>query len=382
MSLQPIKGHTHASSSSSPSSSTSSLRDESKSITTPSSLRSTLSLMSISSSLSSHTHASSSSSPSPSISSSHTPSSYSPAVLINHKPFVQYEKWMHKRVISADIFFNISLFLSPEEVAFASKTCQLWNRSLDNQKVWKKQYETQGYAPPKAGVLNYNYKTVFKQPIPNAILPSHYTTYFGVKVVDPKPRPPKMRFENNQLDPEDELRQTVGQTHIWTCRPMLEINGKVTSLTIPLLEQLVQKPLQGDPTGFASKDIIDEQINASMGNSEWYLIRKTIFKDTRGASPEAQVDIVRGKGYQLPLGRDVILTALVWRVLTGKSLFSGNNPVTFTNALERPNGRLEWNIGFTRYGLAITGYNIDENGDSDAFPDDDFGLTGVRCSFP
>ncbi|HSX04522.1 MAG TPA: F-box protein [Rhabdochlamydiaceae bacterium] len=262
-----------------------------------------------------HPHISSSSSLSRPTPSSHTPSKKSTSKPTNWKEMPE------------DILFKLSFFLSPEELAFASATCKLWNKFLNTEEMWKNQYETQGY-PRGEKILNY--KAVFKLPIPNAIYPAHYTTLFGLKVVNPKPLPPKMRFENNQLDPEDELGRTVEKTHIWTYSPTVEIDGRATRLTTDILKELVENPDQEYSAGFQNMAIL----NTSMNEDGWYLIREKIFKGTRGLRWERQTAIIQRKRYQPPSAPDVILTALIWRVLTGKYLFGGDVfSYTYTKAI-------------------------------------------------
>ncbi|HSX04521.1 MAG TPA: F-box protein [Rhabdochlamydiaceae bacterium] len=277
------------------------------------------------SSLTTHTHASSSCSLSTlSGDQTPTPSPYSaisgmlsPTLQIKDRsisPFVLSEQsvranWAKKLDINRSNFFKISLFLSPEEVARGAATCKSWKSLLDTQEVWKKQQEA----------------------IPNAIFPSHYTTLFGVKVVNPIPPPwKKMLFENNQPDPNRPWEK-VEKTHIWVYNPIVEINGKVRRLTTGLLEQLVANPRLKFPATIGYKTIND----TPMGEAGWLLIRREIFDDTAGLQWDKQVEIVEAKGYQIPYGPDVLLTGLVWRVLTGEYLFEQD--FTATRALGSKN---------------------------------------------
>ncbi|HSX03751.1 MAG TPA: hypothetical protein VLG76_03380 [Rhabdochlamydiaceae bacterium] len=301
--------------------------------------------------------------------------------------------------------FSISIFLSPEEAAHASEVCKLWKQSFDKPDVWKKQRETQGYAPihPKIeGCLQgsedsrffpsiltiiaeyegepraFDYKAVFAEPIPNAITPKSYETHFhNTKVLNPIPRPGNMRRENNKPDP-DHPKNTIGQTHIWRYRPSspkLQINGKVTELTMNILEKLVQNPLKGHPTKFewVTCEISQEQRNASMGEEGWDLVPKTVCKGTRNIPFDRQVEIVRAKGYEIPYGPDVILTTLVWHVLTGEYPF-GREPFTYTRTTSlTANGTWRWVVG----GFGPSGLRVIGNGGFD-FDHDFYGLAGLR----
>ncbi|HSW70935.1 MAG TPA: F-box protein [Gammaproteobacteria bacterium] len=296
-------------------------------------------------------------------------------------------------------FFCISIFLSPEHVANASAVCKVWKQSLDKPTVWKKQHEIQGYVPIHPVVekclqgsdgsrfssdiltiiANYDdprvlaYKAVFAAPILNAITTRTYETHFrDTRVLNPIPRPGVMRRENNKPNP-DCPGKTIGETHIWTYRPRLQINGIVTTLTMNILEQLVQNPLQGHRTKFeyVTPAISQEQRNASLGEEGWYLMPNTVCERTRNLLYDQQVEIVRSKGYEIPSGPDVILTALVWHVLKGEYPF-GRAPLTYTRTTSlTANGNWHWAVG----AFGPSGFRVSD----DVFGRDAcIGLAGLR----
>ncbi len=318
--------------------------------------------------------------------------------------------------LSRDTLFKISTFLSPEDVAHASMVCKIWNRALDQRIVWKKQCEIQEITPCCIEIQDFfnenveginshilsiiaeydedrgcDYKKVFKQEIPNAITPKFYETHFrDVKVTEPKPRPATMRKENNKPDP-DFPDLTIGQTHIWTYRPELQIKGEKVIFSIDLLKKLAEKPLKGFSARFVYQDphldqdeipddsqISLEQRKASIGNPGWYLMRNTVFKGTVDVSFEKQKTIVREKGYEIPSGPNVILTALSQRILM-KSYFGHHRLHTRTSTLNA-NGKGHWTLGYNNYYRAFTATDVlyDESRDVPNGLRYEYGLTGIK----
>jgi hypothetical protein len=152
----------------------------------------------------------------------------------------------------------------------------------------------------------------------------------------------------------------------------LQINGNVTILTMTILEELVKNPLQGYPTKFAyvTNEISQEQRNASMGEEGWYLMPKTVFEETRNLPFDRQVEIVKAKEYEIPTGPDVILTSLVWHVLTGEYPF-GQDPLSYTRTTSlTANGTWHWVVG----GFGPSGLSVNDA----HFVSVIFGLAGLR----
>ncbi len=307
--------------------------------------------------------------------------------------------------ITRDILVNISTFSSPEDVANASVVCKIWNRALNQRMVWKKQCEIQENTPCCVVVRNFfkknvkginshilsviagydeergcDYREVFKRKIPNAITPEVYETHFrDVKVIDPQPRPATMRKENNKSDPE-KPHLTIGQTHIWTYLPELQINGKEVIFSIDLLKKLTEKPRKGFPAKFNydHAQVSSEQSKASIGNAGWYLMPDYLIRKTEGLSFKKQKKIVTAQGYEIPSGPDVILTALLWRVLTGEYFWQKS--ITRYTRTSTPNadGEGHWTFGYDDCGLSITDQLYFYHENEDLLDRIGCGLTGIK----
>lgn len=236
----------------------------------------------------------------------------------------------------------VSAYLSPEEVALVLTVSKLWKGVFDQTTVWKRQCRIQGYrldSPIK------DYKEILASPPPNAFYPKDYSTYFGAQVMNPKSRPLRMRYVNNQQDPKSP-KEKMGETHLWIYNPgSVEVKNYRGILSTDILMQLAMAPAGGGyraKFNYFTQEISEAQKEASMGDAGWFLIRKSILP-------------MKIEGYELPSGPEAILAAIVWRVKTGLFLFRHGFTRTSTMTAD---GTLRWIVGgFDQEGLSVIDYH-------------------------
>jgi hypothetical protein len=152
----------------------------------------------------------------------------------------------------------------------------------------------------------------------------------------------------------------VMETHLLTLIPQT-VNTR--HLTLKTLEQLVQNPLQGNPTAFSYVESGRYQ-DPPASASHWALVTKDVLPDSRCKSYEQQQCLIQSiPGYEVPKVLDMAIVLFMEYVRNGYRLYS-DNPQTYTRCQERHSAGYQVSIGcFSLQGLGITKHgDFDGNG--------------------
>ena len=125
----------------------------------------------------------------------------------------------------------------------------------------------------------------------------------------------------------------VHETHLLVLVPQT-VNGQ--PLTLKLLGELVQKPLEGPATKYSYFHLV-QHTDTAAPPSHWVLMSRDVIEGSRNESYSAQQALLRDKtqgSYEVPRILDTTVCILMEHVRTGKRLYS-DSPVTLTRCQEK-----------------------------------------------
>jgi hypothetical protein len=163
--------------------------------------------------------------------------------------------------------------------------------------------------------------------------------------------------------------KTLRETHLLVLIPE-RVNGQ--PLTLKLLGELVQKPLQGNATKYSHFNI-GEYKDPPAPASHWALVTRDVLPNSRNKPYAEQQKIPQGyAGYQVPTILDAATAMFMEYIRSGTRLY-GDSPWTYTRCQEKHNK--DWQLlvgGFSAAGLVV---NV-------KWPDDyeRYGVGGLRKS--
>lgn len=181
-----------------------------------------------------------------------------------------------------------------------------------------------------------------------------WAKHFGDVGVEP-PLPPNIEQLLNGPCPIWQGK-TVRETHLLVLVPQT-VNGQ--PLTLKLLGELVQKPLQGNATKYRSF-YLGEYKDPPAPASHWALVTRDVLPGSRSKPYAEQQKIAQGySGYQVPTILDATTAILMEYVRSGTRLY-GDNPWTYTRSQEKYNKNWQLIVGgFSAAGLLVNYYRDD-----------------------
>jgi len=152
--------------------------------------------------------------------------------------------------------------------------------------------------------------------------------------------------------------KTVAQTHMLTLIPKT-VNGE--SLTLKLMDSLVQKPKKGNKTKFAKVSSFYGHGKITVNESHWVLMTKDMIPDSRRRKSYsdqkqlAQTYNKHGIEYEVPKLLDVAVSVFMEYVQTGERLLP-DKPWTYTRCREQESGGNYQMVvgGFSLLGLRVS----------------------------
>jgi len=147
----------------------------------------------------------------------------------------------------------------------------------------------------------------------------------------------------------------VYETHLLTLIPAA-ING--APLTLQLLGQLVEKPLQGGNRTKYSHFYLGETPDTAFSQNYWVLMTKDVIPNSRSKSYSAQCQLLQSyPGYEVPKRLEVAASLFMEHAKTGTRLYS-DSPWTYTRCQEKYDKTWQTCVGgFAPGGLGV-GFNF------------------------
>jgi hypothetical protein len=145
----------------------------------------------------------------------------------------------------------------------------------------------------------------------------------------------------------------VQETHLLVLIPQT-VNGK--PLTLEMVGELIQKPLQGTPTKYASF-YLGQYTDPPAPSSHWALLTRDVIPGSRNKSYKDQQALVKSKAsYEVPTILDATVAILMEHVRTGSKLYR-DDLWTYTRCQEKYNDTWQLVVGgFGAGGLGVSGY--------------------------
>ena len=148
----------------------------------------------------------------------------------------------------------------------------------------------------------------------------------------------------------------VHETHLLTLIPQT-VNGQ--PLTLKILGELVQKPLQG-PTMKYERFYLGNYKDQPNPASHWTLLTRDVIPNSRRKRYAAQEGLVpQYSGYEIPHILDATISIFMEHVQSGTRLYP-DDPYTYTRCQEKYNAKWQITVGgFAAGGLAVGHVNFD-----------------------
>lgn len=295
------------------------------------------------------------------------------AVSINHNEIIIMSSTAVSTFSKNDLFFHMLTFLDPDEAACTGHVCKSWNDMSNDPSVWSAQYETQKIPFPSTPAvkeffrdfdinrLKYVKKSssafgevftgtriltiiteyegrseIYKAEFAKSKIfgTKDWETYFGVKVVDPFPRPKNIHHILQGPCPFG--RGKIRDSHILVMRPekVIELRDKeqrVREFSIELINNLSAD--RNGPRLIDSDQLISkQQYKASMGEACWLLITRDFVPQIDGNFNTDEEYVKSHSGYDIPSGPDTFCTYMAYHAKYKEYLHKSGEGVAVTSS--------------------------------------------------
>jgi hypothetical protein len=191
----------------------------------------------------------------------------------------------------------------------------------------------------------------FKKYPKTAFGKAHWAKYFG-DVGEETPLPANIKEVLKAQCPIWPDKK-VYETHLLTLIPK-SVNGQ--PLTLKVLGELVQKPLQGPPSKFEYLSLGQSQ-DIPPEHSYWTLLSRDVIPGSRNKSYAHQQELVQKyPEYEVPRALDTIVALFMEHVQNGTRLYS-DAPRTYTRCQEKYHDQRQLVVG----GFAVGGLRVHSN---------------------
>ncbi len=186
---------------------------------------------------------------------------------------------------------------------------------------------------------------------------AEWAKYFGDIGVEP-PLPPNIQTILQSSCPYWPDKK-VEETHLLVLIPQT-INGK--SLTLKMIGELIQKPLQGTPTKYIDF-YLGQYTDPPAPPSHWALLTRDVIEGSRNKNYDQQQVLIKAKApYEVPTILDATVAILTEHVRTGNRLYY-DSPYIYTRCQEKYDK--DWQLVFGCFGAAglhVSSYCYDCDG--------------------